>query len=79
MKIFDLVEYKRTLAIITDIPTPETCKVFYQAAGGEYVVHGAAIIDVDPLQMPEDLTKGGLCEAVRLFQVFSQMLNLPTE
>lgn len=77
MKIFDVVEYKRTLAIITDLPTPETCKVFYQAAGGEYVVHGAAITEVERLQMPEDFTKGLLCEAVRLFQVFSQMLNPP--
>ena len=79
MVIFDVVTYKRTLAIITDLPTPETCKVFYQADGGEYVVQGAAITDVEPMQTPEHFTKGGLYEAVRLFQVFCQKLNLPTE
>jgi hypothetical protein len=75
MKIFDMVEYNRTLAIVTDIPSPETCKVFYEERAGKFTVHGVGAREVKPLQIPEDFTKGALCEAVQLFQIFSR-LNL---
>jgi hypothetical protein len=79
MKIFDIVEYRQNLAIITDLPTPTTCKVFFEEYRGKFNVIGAKQSEVEPLRMPEDFTRDAACESICLFQKFSQMLNLPTQ
>jgi hypothetical protein len=79
MKIFDIVKYRRTLAIIIDLPTPTTCQVFFEEHPKKFNVNFAEGHEIEPLQMPEDFNKADLCEAVKLFQVFSQKINLPTE